>query len=40
MKQDSKLSINREGINIHWIKVDVIQSKNGIIVNIGLSVKK
>ena len=30
---------NCVGPNVDWIKVDVIQSKNGIIMNVGVSIK-
>ena len=39
MKQDFKFSMNRVSLNVDWMKVHVIKSKNGIIMNVSVSVK-
>ena len=39
MKQDSQFSMNRVSVNVDWMKVYVTQSKNRIMMNVGVSVK-
>ena len=39
MKHDFKFSINLVSANVNWMKVHVIQSKNGMIMNDFVSAK-
>ena len=39
MKQNFWFSINLVNVNLDWMKVYGIQSKNGITINVGVSVK-
>ena len=39
MKQDLQFNMIRESVNADLMKVYVIQSKNGIVMNVGVSVK-
>ena len=39
MKQDIQFSMNYENVNVDRIKVYVIQNKNEITLNVGVSVK-
>ena len=36
MKQNFSINMNHVSTNIDWIKLYVIQSKNGIIMNLGV----
>ena len=39
MKHDFQFNMNSVSANVDWMKLQVIQSKNGIIINIGVSIK-
>ena len=39
MKHDFQFNMNSVSANVDWMKLQVIQSKNGIIINIGASIK-
>ena len=39
MKQDIQFSMNYENVNVDRVKVYVIQNKNEITLNVGVSVK-
>ena len=39
MKKDYQFSMNRVSKNVDWMKIHVIQNKNGVMMNIYVSLK-
>ena len=39
MKQDFEFNMYDASVNVDWIKVHVIQSKSGIMMNVGVNAK-
>ena len=39
MKRDFSFNMNRESLNVNWMKVWVTQRKNGIMMDAGVGVK-